>query len=221
MPIRINGGVFNDQMVTGSLRHFVLFGADFSGAVNSFGEPVAKSAAEIIFSLIAADGAIDIMNPNQFNISFALETNRSSWDATSLTTMVQSLGSDVGVDHVNCTLCVVSEVPYILSLGGDMANNYTSVPAGTVLEVGRRYFVTDAGTVTLPALAGSNFQAGWAVSITKNIGIVVTVVVGDVLDIIKTDQGTTNAVEMDVSHELIFVYDGVSSWDLQIGSVVQ
>src|ERR1017187_7373524 len=101
MVTRVNGGVFNDQMVTGSLRHFVLEGADFSGAVNSFGQPVPGSTAEIIFTNISEDGFIDIMNPNQYNLSFALEINRSRWDGPSLTMRVQSLGTDVGVDHID------------------------------------------------------------------------------------------------------------------------
>jgi len=117
MVQRIHGGVFNDQMITGSLKHFVLEGADFSGAVDQFGQPVPGSAAEIIFTNISEDGFIDIMNPNSYNISFALEINRSRWDGPSLTAMVQSLGTDVGVDHINCSVCTVTAVPYIWNLG--------------------------------------------------------------------------------------------------------
>jgi hypothetical protein len=117
MVQRTNGGVFDDQMITGSLHHFVIEGADFSGAINQYGKPVPGSAAEIIFTNISEEGFIDIMNPNSDNISFALESNRSDWDSASLTAMVQSLGTDVGVDHIDCSVCTVTEVPYIWNLG--------------------------------------------------------------------------------------------------------
>jgi hypothetical protein len=127
MVQRTNGGVFNTQMITGSLRHFVVEGANFSGAVNSFNQPVAGSAAEVIFTNISADGYIDIMNPSAYNLSFALEINRSNWDSPSLMAMIRSLGSDVGVDHVDCSQCTVSEVPYIWNLGGGAATIFTDL----------------------------------------------------------------------------------------------
>ena len=73
MPIRINGGVFDQEILTGSLSHWVICGADFSGAINASGQPVPNSAAEIIFINIEASGTINIMNPNNCNLSFALE----------------------------------------------------------------------------------------------------------------------------------------------------
>ena len=106
MPIRTHGGVFNDQMLTGSLSHYVVCGADFSGAINSFGQPVPFSAAEIIFNRIESGAYVNIMNPNSCNLSFALEEDRSIWNEVTLTAMIQSLGPDVGVDHVDCTVCV-------------------------------------------------------------------------------------------------------------------
>jgi len=117
MPIRTNGGVFNDQMLTGSLADYVVCGADFSGAINSFGLPVPHSCAEIIFNRIESGAYIDIMNPNQFNLSFALEADRSIWNAASLQLMIQSLGTDVGVDHIDCSVLTVKEVPYIWCCG--------------------------------------------------------------------------------------------------------
>jgi len=113
MPVRSSGGVFDEQVLTGSLAHYVICGADFSGAINSYGQAVPFSAAEIIFTKISEGAYINIMNPNDCNLSFALEAGRSIWDEISLTALVQSLGPDVGVDHVNCTLCTVKQVPYI------------------------------------------------------------------------------------------------------------
>jgi len=118
MPVRTNGGVFNDQMLTGSLRHFVLESADFSGAVNEYGQAVPFSAAEIIFTNISRFGYINIMNPNQYNISFALEGTRSDLSAADITALVRSLGNDVGVDHVDCSNLTCTEVPYIFAVGG-------------------------------------------------------------------------------------------------------
>lgn len=123
MPERVNGGVFNQQVLTGSQRYFVIEGADFSGAFVN-GQPVAFSSAEIIFNLIGMTSYINIMNPYSNGISFALEINRSSWDADSLQIAIQSLGSDVGVDHVDCGVCTVIEVPFnfqYLSAGGSSA----------------------------------------------------------------------------------------------------
>ena len=111
MPIRIHGGVFNQQVITGSQRYFVIQGADFSGSFQN-GQPVPYSAAEIIFNEISQRGYINIMNPYDIGISFALEINRSSWSAEGLQEMIQSLGTNVGVDHVDCTNCIVIEVPF-------------------------------------------------------------------------------------------------------------
>src|SRR5271165_4718145 len=99
MPSRINGGVFDQQVLTGSLAHFVVCGADFSGAYNPVTEqPVPGSAAEIILQNITKSAYVEIMNPNEVNLSFALDARRSAWDEVSLTIMVQSLGANVGVD---------------------------------------------------------------------------------------------------------------------------
>jgi hypothetical protein len=307
MVVRVNGGVFNDQMITGSLRHFVCEGADFSGAINQFGQPVPNSAAEIIFTNISEDGFIDIMNPNQYNLSFALEINRSRWDGPSLTAMVRSLGSDVGVDHLDLTACTVTEVPYIWDLGGGAtsflqlsdvphtyagaagyavtvnpgetgliftpiavpnafstiavqaqptitatgsdtltfvagsnisittnatgktvridstgggSSDYLPVPPGTALSISTRYYVTSSGTVTLPPVTGSGYSAGQSVIITKPNGATVFVNIGSLSDIIQTDLGSTDSVEFDATQEVIFVFNGISTWDLQIGSVV-
>jgi hypothetical protein len=306
MAVRTNGGVFNEQMLTGSLRHFVLEGADFSGAMNMFGQPVPFSAAEIIFTNISRFGYINIMNPNEYNISFALEINRSDWDGPKLTEMVRSLGPDVGVDHIDCSVCTVTEVPYIWDLGGgpgatsflqlndtpstyagsagyavtvspgatgliftpipvvssfahvaspsqptiDSGTNdtltviggtnivvttnasaksvtisstagtdYIPVPPGTTLSYSTRYFVTASGIVTLPPATGSGKPAGTSIIIAKPTNSIIFVNVNSLADIIATDLGNTDSVEFDATQEIILVFDGSSSWNLQIGSV--
>lgn len=305
MPIRTNGGVFDQQILTGSLSHWVVCGADFSGAINSFGQPVPYSAAEIIFKNIEDGATINIMNPNDQNLSFALEEGRSIWDEISLTTMVQSLGTDVGTDHINCSICTVKRVPYvwgcglstesfldltdtpdsyagaanyvvtvnpsetgliftpvgivsnafgfvaspdqptITALGNDTltfidgpniqittdataktvtiestaGTDYIPVPPGTALNFSRRYFVTASGTVTLPHVTGSGKPAGTSVIVTKPISASIFINTTGPTDIIATDLGNTNSVEFDATQEVIFVFDGVSTWNLQIGSV--
>lgn len=124
MPVRTNGGVFDDQVLTGSLSHWVICGADFSGAFNNHGQPVPGSAAEIIFTKISEGAYINIMNPNDCNLSFALEQGRSIWDEISLTSMIQSLGTDVGVDHIDCTVLTVKRVPYIWGCGTGGATSF-------------------------------------------------------------------------------------------------
>jgi hypothetical protein len=305
MPIRINGGVFCDQMLTGSLAHYVITGADFSGAMDSFGQPVPNSAAEIIFTRIEAGAYVDIMNPNEFNLSFALESGRSLWDEVSLTALVRSLGTDVGVDHINCLACTVTQVPYIWGLqggatsfiglsdtpasyagaagynvtvnsgatglvftpatgtnsfttidvnaqpsiiaagsdtltfvagsnvvittdslaktikidaSGGSSGDYLPVSAGTILAIGTRYFVTNIGTVYLPESTGAGYTAGQSITISKKVGNTVFVNTSGLLDIIATDIGNTNILEFDATQEVIFVFDGVSTWNLQIGS---
>lgn len=161
MPVRTTGGVFDEQVLTGSLAHYVVCGADFSGAINGYGQPVPNSAAEIIFTKISEGAYINIMNPNDINLSFALEAGRSIWDEISLTTMIQSLGNDVGVDHVDCTLCTVKRVPYIWGCGAagvdtflellDTPDSYAGY-AGFVVSVNS----TEDGLIFTPASAGAN-----------------------------------------------------------------
>lgn len=302
MPIRTSGGVFNDEMITGSLAHYVICGADFSGAIDSYGKPVPDSAAEIIFINISAGAYINIMNPNDCNLSFALEEGRSKWDEISLTQLVQSLGNDVGVDHIDCSVCTVKRVPYIWGCGTDATTfleledtpdtyansagyvvtvnsnedgliftpatasnsfssisspsqptisavgsdtlnfvagsnisittnaltktiqidslasgnaNYVPIPAGSFLSVDTKYFVINSGTVTLPATTG--LVIGQSVNITKTPGEAIFVNVFGIGDSILTDIGSTNSIEMDVSAEAIFIFNGVA-WALQIGS---
>ena len=305
MPIRTSGGVFNDQMLTGSLSHYVVCGADFSGAVNSFGQPVPFSAAEIIFNKIEAGAYVNIMNPNECNLSFALEEGRSIWTEASLTAMIQALGPDVGSDHLDLTVCVCTRVPYVWScgagaesfldltdtpdsyagfggyivtvnpgetgliftpasagtnafsfvasplqptisaLGSDTltliagpnmvittnsllktvtytstaGTDYIPIPPATAMGFSLKYFVTSSGTVTLPIGTGSGKPAGTSVIITKKPGDVVFVnALGG--DDIATDLGNDTSIEFDATQECIFVFDGISTWNLQIGSVL-
>jgi hypothetical protein len=305
MPVRQSGGVFDEQVLTGSLSHWVVCGADFSGAINSYGQPVPGSAAEIIFVNISESAYINIMNPNECNLSFALEEGRSTWDEISLTQMVQSLGPDVGTDHIDCSVCTVKRVPYIwgcndgaetfldltdtpdsyagsagyivqvngtedgliftpapagsnafafvasplqptlTAVGADTltivggtnvtittnagtneltidagaaSNDYIPVPGGSSLSISQKYFVTSAGTVTLPALTGLN-TPGQSVTITKLVGITVLVDVGNPSDEINTDLGSTDQIEFDATQELVFVVSSLNDWELQIGSV--
>ena len=304
MPVRTTGGVFDEQVLTGSLSHYVICGANFSGAINSYGQPVPYSAAEIIFTKISEGAYINIMNPNEYNLSFALEAGRSVWDEISLTTMVQSLGSNVGADHIDCSTCTVKQVPYIwgcgssatsfleltdtpdtysgaanyvvtvnpsetgliftpvgitsnafsfvsvptqptiTALGSDTltiipgsniiittnalaksvtinstaGTDYIPVPPGTALAFSTKYFVTSSGTVTLPLGTGSGRQAGTSVIVTKPVSSIVFVnSVGG--DIISTDLGNDTSIEFDATQECIFVFNGISVWNLQIGSV--
>jgi len=252
MPIRINGGVFNQQVLTGSLSHYILYGADFSGALNANGQPVPGSAAEIIFTKVEAGAYIDIMNPNKNNISFALESDRSIWDENTLTVMVRSLGTNVGVDHVDCSLCTVESVSYewgapvlygFISLTDTPktyagaagyqvtvnqaetgliftpgAANYIPVGPGALLSISREYFVTATGSITLPGILGAGFNAGQAITIAKAVGATVTINLGYIGDVIATDLGNTDSIIFNASQELVFVTDGVSIWNLQIGS---
>ena len=302
MPIRTSGGVFNDEMITGSLAHYVICGADFSGAIDSYGKPVPDSAAEIIFINISAGAYINIMNPNDCNLSFALEEGRSKWDEISLTQLVQSLGNDVGVDHIDCTLCTVKRVPYIWGCGTDVTTflelddtpdtytgfagyvvtvnptengliftpatasnafsivtspgqptitavgsdtlnfvagsnisittnaftktvqidslasgntNYIPIASGNTLAIDTKYFVTSSGIVTLPSVAG--LVTGQSVNVTKTPGQTVFVNVFNPIDLIITDLGNTDSIEMDSSAEAVFIFNG-TGWALQIGS---
>ena len=161
MPIRTTGGVFDEQVLTGSLAHYVICGADFSGAINSYGQPVPFSAAEIIFTHISEGAYINIMNPNECNISFALEAGRSVWDEISLTAMVQGLGNDVGVDHIDCSVCTVKRVPYIWGCAGPGATSFLDLTDTPASYAGAANYVvtvnpTEDGLIFTAAGASSN-----------------------------------------------------------------
>jgi hypothetical protein len=221
--------------------------------------------------------------------------------------MVQSLGTNVGVDHINCSICTVKQVPYIwgcatpattfleltdtpstyagaanyvvtvnpsetglvftpigitsnafsfvavptqptlVSVGSDTLTiipgsnivittntltnsltinstssgsaDYIPVPPGTALAFSTKYFVTSPGTVTLPLGTSSGKPAGTSVIVTKPVLESVVVFINTVgADIIATDLGNTNSIEFDSTQECIFIFDGISTWNLQIGS---
>ena len=155
MPERVHGGVFNQQVTTGSQRYFVIEGADFSGAVLN-GQPVAFSSAEIIFNLISQSGYTNIMNPYSNGISFALETGRSTWDADTLQIAIQALGSNVGIDHVNCAICTVAEVPFNFQyLSGSGAAAFIDLTDVTVPAIPNAYIKWDSTGTVLEYALGS------------------------------------------------------------------
>lgn len=162
MPVRQSGGVFDEQVLTGSLAHYVICGADFSGAINSFGQAVPFSAAEIIFTKISEGAYINIMNPNDCNLSFALEAGRSVWDEISLTAMVQSLGPDVGVDHIDCSVCTVKQVPYVWGCGTGGVDTFLELLDTPDSYAGAAGFVVavnpgQTGLIFVPATASNAF----------------------------------------------------------------
>lgn len=146
MPARIHGGVFEDQVLTGSLKHFRISGADFSGAVDANNKPILGSAAELVYSELSKRATIVIMNPiaNDNNgMSFALETNRADWNDSRIQEVLRSFGANVGVDHLDFTNITVLQVPYDFSMfsdGGatafiqltDVPNTYAGSPGKIV-----------------------------------------------------------------------------------------
>lgn len=141
MPVRTNGGVFCDQVLTGSLQHFRIVGADFTGAVDSNNMPVHGSAAEIIYNEISRRATISIMNPitNPLGMSFALETGRAGWTAAEIEVFVRSLGV-VGVDNVDVSNVTVEQVYYNLIPTGSGAATFldlTDTPASYTGEGGK------------------------------------------------------------------------------------
>lgn len=155
MAERTNGGVFNDQILTGSLRHFIIETGDFSGAVDQYGQPVHGSAAEIIYTTISQRATIVIMNPDTDSISFALETNRSSWTDEAIQVALRLLGDDVGVDGVDLRNIRVTEVPYDFNsfdVGSKTFIELIDTPATYVGQGGLHLAVADdeSGVVFIP-----------------------------------------------------------------------
>ena len=109
MPQRVNGSVFSDQVLTGSLRHYLLVGADFSESFDDE-SPVYGSAAEEVARVITQKAIIAIFNPYEIGISFALESNRANWDTDELQAAIRALGTDVGTDHLDLSSIRIEEV---------------------------------------------------------------------------------------------------------------
>lgn len=142
MVTRVNGGIFNNQALTGSLCHYRILGANFSGAISDgnyvvvngagpnidltlgLGEPVPNSAAEIIMGIVTRLATVVITNPTSGGLYFATENNDSGWlDVSDLQQEIVSLGDNVGVDGLDLTGVTVEKVDYILSeSGGDVVN---------------------------------------------------------------------------------------------------
>lgn len=163
MPERSNGGVFRDQVLTGFLRHFRIIGADFSGAVDSFGQPVHNSAAEIVFTEISKKSTLVIMNPitNCLGISLALETGRADWTAAEMEVTINALGL-IGVDNVDVSGVIVEEVFYDLigsgTPGSDTFTGLTDTPADYIGSANYKLVVnpTEDGIIFVPDTGGGS-----------------------------------------------------------------
>jgi hypothetical protein len=163
MPERTNGGVFRDQVLTGSLRHFRIVGADFSGAIDGTGQPIHNSAAEIIFTELSQKATLVIMNPitNCLGISLALETNRADWTAAEMEVVINALGT-IGVDGVDVSGVVVEEVFYdLIGSGTPGASDFlglSDTPADYTGFANHKLVVnpTEDGIIFIPDTGGGS-----------------------------------------------------------------
>lgn len=157
MTIRVHGGVFNDQVLTGDLRHFKVIGADFSGAISdgaviladvsygmdgsnkpiphyvNNGEAVPGSAAEVIYVVLSTQATIAMMNPDASGLHFALDVNSGWANAGDIQTVIRALspgGATIGVDAVDVSAVVVIETTYSL------VNNYPPDATGQLTNDG-------------------------------------------------------------------------------------
>ena len=147
MPQRVNGSVFSDQVLTGSLRHYLLVGADFSESFDDE-SPVYGSAAEEVARVITQKAIIAIFNPYEIGISFALESNRANWDTDELQAAIRALGTDVGTDHLDLSSIRIEEVEYKF-----LGSGYTFVvpdPVLNYLSANNTYFALADTTLYLP-----------------------------------------------------------------------
>jgi hypothetical protein len=200
MPVRVNGGVFCDQVLTGSLQHFRIIGADFSGAVDMYGQPVQGSAAEIIYTLLSDRATISIMNPitNPLGMSFALETNRADWTAAEIEILVRSLGT-IGVDQVDVSNVTVEQVYYnLIPLGSGVTQfiELTDTPASYAGFAGQTVVVnaTEDGLIFVPG-GGT----GAVTSVFGRVGVVVA------------EAGDYDAIQVDYDSTI----SGLSATDVQ------
>lgn len=232
MAERRNGGVYTDSVVNGTLRHFVIIGADFSGAQDADGKPVYGSAASIIFNAISTRAIVAIMNPISVidhGMSFALETGRSAWTVQELQDMLTSLGNDVGVDSIDLTSVTIKEVPYDFTQGGDplkftdlldTPSNYPALSAGQIVTIRS----TEDGLEFTTAVSADYIYISTTPFMTsignKYIigisGVVLlpdytTAVIGDSLEFTKTAQSTP----------LIRSFDGIQVIGTGIGDDVE
>lgn len=208
MPNRVNGGVINAQMLTGSLYHYSLVGADLSGAVDLNGKPVLNSAADVIATLISVQATIAILHPSANGMSFALETTRADWDAARLQSAIRQLGDNVGVDRINLEHIVVFSNDYEFN-GGKTMN---VISASSVQAVpGVAYLADVDTTLTLPDY--SDIPIGSSVTVLKNAHVESVLVVSTDSQPIITSSGTDTQLIIDSTFEYIFVFNG-QSWTL-------
>ena len=207
MPQRINGSVFSDQVLTGSLKHYLLVGADFSASFD--GEaPVYGSAAEEVARVITQKATIAIFNPYEIGISFALESNRSDWDTEELQAAIRALGSNVGFEGLNLSAIRVEEVAYRF-LGSDFV---FVVPDPNInhLIVNNTYFAASPTTLTLPDYTDEIIDVGSVIRIFKYEGIEVTIEAkpGQVIkDLTQDTSGPSYTYSYD--EEIAIVFDGI------------
>lgn len=147
MPLRVNGGVYTDQTLTGSLTHYLLLGADFSNGISDK-SPISGSAAEEIAKVISQKSTIAIFSPYEIGISFALETNRSGWTESSLEEEIRKLGTAVGFDRVDLSNIRITEMEY--KFIGSAHTYVVPDPSISNLSVNNTYFVVSDTTLTLP-----------------------------------------------------------------------
>lgn len=138
MVTRVNGGVFDNQALTGSLCHYRILGADFSGAISDGtysipngagpnidlllgeGEPVPYSAAEEVMRIVMQLATVVITNPTDEGMFFATENTDNGWlDTEDLQQCIRDLGTNVGVDGLDLSGVTVEKVPYILGVEGE------------------------------------------------------------------------------------------------------
>jgi hypothetical protein len=207
MPSRINGSVFTDQTLTGSLKHYQLVGADFS---NSFSNQAPKygAAAEEVARVITQNATIVIFNPINIGISFALESDRSNWTTSELQSAIRALGASVGSDNVNLTNMRLTEVEY--SLFGSEFVFVVPDPNINSLSVNNTYFITESTTLELPDYNDPLIEIGSLIRFFKYEGIAVTLNAHNGQDIRDlTEEVTDTSYTYDYDEEIILLFDGV------------
>lgn len=207
MPQRINGSVYTDQTLSGSLKHYLLVGADFK---NSFSDksPAAGSAAEEIVRVITQNATIVIFNPFSIGISFALESNRANWNTSDLEIAIRELGNTVGYDNLNLSNIRLNEVEYNF-----FGSEYVYVvpdPNISTLSVNNTYFITASSTITLPDYTDSIIDIGSLIRLFKYEDTEVTITTfGDQLIRDTTQNTTSTSYTYNYNEEIVIVFDGI------------
>ena len=207
MPQRINGSVYTDQTLSGSLKHYLLVGADFK---NSFSDksPAAGSAAEEIVRVITQNATLVIFNPFSIGISFALESNRANWNTSDLEIAIRELGNTVGYDNLNLSNIRLNEVEYNF-----FGSEYVYVvpdPNISTLSVNNTYFITASSTITLPDYTDSIIDIGSLIRLFKYEDTEVTITtLGDQLIRDTTQNTISTSYTYNYNEEIVIVFDGI------------